>query len=221
MSGAAAFCSQKMQAALALPDPWLTQPDVAFPAARSDNRQAVSVEHELIKAALDGDGRAFESLVRPHLAVLYRVAERASGNAALAEDAVQEALVIAYSRLKKYEPGTNLKAFLAAIAVQRAKTLRRGEQRRHAREEASDAPTGGENPAELVEAQRTAELVRNALADMPEKRRMAAILRLDAGMSYAEIATALGSTEGSTRVLVHLALKELKSKLASVLETTA
>ena len=48
---------------------------------------------------------------------------------------------------------------------------------------------------------------------MPKKRRMAAILRLDAGMDYAEIASALGTSLGSTRVLVHLALKDLKHAL--------
>ena len=44
------------------------------------------------------------------------------------------------------------------------------------------------------------------------------MLRLDGGMSYAEIADALGTSEGSARVLVHLALKEIKEKLEDILE---
>jgi DNA-directed RNA polymerase specialized sigma24 family protein len=52
---------------------------------------------------------------------------------------------------------------------------------------------------------------------MPKKRRAAVLLRLDAGMDYSEISEALGTSEGSARVLVHLALKELKAGLKTYL----
>lgn len=184
-----------------------------FPAESSDNADTVSVERELITRALDGDGRAFASLVEPHLAMLFRIAARACGDRALAEDAVQEALTVGYEQLRRYQPDTSLKAFLAAIAVRKAHTLLRAERRRRAREDASAAPEALPGPAELLAAEQTAERVRVALAAMPKKRREAALLRLDAGMSYDEIARAVGSTEGSTRVLVHLALKELRERL--------
>ncbi len=181
-------------------------------------RAKMSVEHELIARALDGDGRAFATLVSPHLPMLYRIAARACGSRSLAEDAVQEALTLAYQRLSRYEPGTSLKAFLAAIAVRKAQTLLRTERRRQAREDVSDPPEKLPGPAELVSAERTAIKVREALAGLPKKRRAVALLRLDAGMSYGEIAEAIGTTEGSARVLVHLALKEIKEKLEDVLE---
>ena len=125
---------------------------------------SVSVEHELIARALDGDGRAFASLVEPHLAMLYRIAARACGSRTMAEDAVQEALTLAYQRLDRYTPGTSLKAFLAAIAVRKAQTLLRTEIRRRAREDVADAPERIAGPAELVTAERTAERVREVLA---------------------------------------------------------
>jgi RNA polymerase sigma-70 factor (ECF subfamily) len=178
----------------------------------------VSVEHELVARALEGDGRAFASLVEPHLPMLYRIAARAAGSRALAEDAVQEALTLAYQRLDRYTPDTSLKAFLAAIAVRKAQTLLRTERRRRAREDVADAPERIAGPAEMVSAARTAQRVREAIAALPKKRRAVALLRLDAGMSYPEIAEALGTTEGSARVLVHLALKEIKEKLEDVLE---
>jgi RNA polymerase sigma-70 factor (ECF subfamily) len=174
----------------------------------------VSLEHELCARAIDGDGRAFASLVEAHLPMLYRIAARACGNRSLAEDAVQEALTLAYQRLDRYQPGTSLRAFLASYAVRQAHTLIRSERRRRAREVGSEEPARVPNPAELVRAVRTAERVRAALAKMPEKRRAAALLRLDADLSYAEIAQAVGSTEGSARVLVHMALKELRAELA-------
>lgn len=178
----------------------------------------VSVEHELVRRALDGDGQAYAQLVRPHLSTMYRITVRACGNASLAEDAVQEALTLGYQQLSKYEPGTSLKNFLISIAVKRAHTLLRGERRRKAREDASDEPSNLATPAELLSAERAGARIREVLAKMPEKRRAAALLRLDGGMSYAEIAESVGTTEGSARVLVHLAMKELREHLKDMLE---
>lgn len=177
----------------------------------------VSVEAELVRRALEGDGYAYRQLVEPHIAVLHRIATRACGDRALAEDAVQEALTIAYKRLDRYTPDTSLRSFLAAIAVRKAQTLLRSERRRRVREDASAEPERIAGPGELVRAERLGQRIREALASMPKKRREVAMLRLDGGMSYSEIAEAVGSTEGSARVLVHLALKDLREKLADVL----
>jgi RNA polymerase sigma-70 factor (ECF subfamily) len=191
---------------------------LSFRAGGCQKVGAMSVEHELVARALEGDGRAFATLVQPHLAMLYRIAARACGSRTLAEDAVQEALTLAYQKLGRYEPGTSLKSFLAAIAVRKAQTLLRTERRRQAREDVSDPPEHLAGPAEQLAAERTAARVREVLAELPKKRRAVALLRLDGGMSYAEIAEAIGTTEGSARVLVHLALKEIKDKLEDVLE---
>jgi RNA polymerase sigma-70 factor (ECF subfamily) len=190
---------------------------LAFQTAGCENLPIVSVEQELVSRALHGDGRAFATLVEPHLAMLYRIAVRACGNRQLAEDAVQEALTLAFQKLAHYEPGTSLKAFLAAIAARQARTLLRGEKRRRAREDAAQPPECIANPQELLNAARTAQRVREALGSMPKKRQQIALLRLDGNMSYTEIAEAVGTTEGSARVLVHLALKELRERLSDVL----
>ncbi len=186
--------------------------------AESPQPSAMSVEHELIKRALAGDGQAFQSLVEPHLAMLYRVAMRACGNPALAEDAVQEALTVAYRKLNRYEPGTSLKSFLAACAMRKAQTLLRSERRRQKREEAADLPEKLAGPASVSRAKQTAGRIREVLEQLPEKRRAAALLRLDGGLSYAEIASALDTSEGSARVLVHMAIKQLREALSDWVE---
>ncbi len=184
-----------------------------------DNGAGLSIEHELLRRALAGDGRAFQSLVEPHLGMLYRIASRACRDRALSEDAVQEALTIAFTRLAHYQAGTSLKAFLASIAVKRARTLLRSERRRRGYEERSPATERVPEPTELLETEQSARAIRAALEAMPDKRREVALLRLDGNLSYAEIAAALGTTEGSARVLAHLALNELKSRLGALLGT--
>jgi len=177
---------------------------------------AVRREQKLVASARAGDGKAFAALVGPHLPVVYRLAARACGDESLAEDAVQEALDLAYQQLDRYQPGTSMRAFLCAIAVTRAKTLARGERRRKVREDASAAPAGSATPADLVGAADLQRRVAEVLDALPEKRRQAALLRLDGGLSHAEIAKAMGSTERSVRVMVHMALKDLRAKLADV-----
>ena len=192
----------------------------AMPIPDRQGGAGASLEAALIDAVLQGDGKAFGTLVQPHLETLYRVAFRACGNSSLAEDAVQETLAIAYRSLKRYTPGTSFRGYLAAIAVKRAHTLLRSEVRRARHESDAQGPAEVPRADAALEAGETAARIRRSLAQMPEKRRAAAMLRLDAGLSYAEIARALRMSEASARVHVHLALKTLRKQLGEVLGQT-
>lgn len=183
--------------------------------------EPTSHERDLVDAAQQGDGLAFRRLVEPHLPMLLRIAARRSQDPALAEDAVQETLALAYQRLGEYRPERSFKAYLAAVATKQAFTLARGERRRKHREDASAEPSRLAGPEEELRGARAADRVREALATLPEKRRRAALLRLDAGLSYKEIAEALDSTEGSARVLVHKAQAQLREALADLLDQGA
>ncbi len=193
-----------------------TSMDAAAPSGRIDGSTA-STEAALIDASLAGDGRAFATLVKPHLQLLYRVAHRACGDSSLAEDAVQETLAIAFRGLRRYRPGTSFRAYLAAIAVKRAHTLLRSEVRRTRYESGADAPHDAVRADAILEADETATRIREALSALPGKRRAAALLRLDAGLSYADISRALHMSEGSARVHVHLAVKALRQHLEDLL----
>jgi RNA polymerase sigma-70 factor (ECF subfamily) len=173
-----------------------------------------SWEQERVTRALAGDGRAFAELVEPHLGLMFRVAARLCQSPTLAEDAVQDALSVAHRRLSMYRPGTSLRAFLVAIAAGQAETLLRSERRRKRREEHTAVVDPDPTPADELEAKELARRLRDALFALPEKRRAVALLRLDAGLSYAEIAQALGTTETSARSLTHLAVSALRAALA-------
>lgn len=186
------------------------------PPAPPSDAEVFDLEARRVRAALAGDGRAFADLVRPHLPMLLRVAARGCGSV-LAEDVVQETLSIAHQQLDRYEPGTALRSWLASIAAQRAWTQVRSELRRKHREERVGEAEQPADPEQTMRAVQLAERVDAALARLPEKRRQAAILRMDAGLSYGEIAAAVGSTEGSARVLVHMAIKSLRAELGDLL----
>ena len=180
-------------------------------------RAAHDSEGALIEAALGGDGLAFRRLVEPHLGMLYRIAMRVSGRPQIAEEAVQETLALTFQRLPSYRHDTPFRAFLAAIASRQAHTLARSERRRLKREQAAEGPEAPPDPEEELRGARAARQVRQALGAMTDKRRQAALMRLDAGLSYRDIGQALGSSEGAARVLVHTALKDLRARLANLL----
>ena len=186
--------------------------DMANPLALPSVSQ--TYDCSLVERARCGCGSSFRQLVEPHLEMLHRIAYRACGQTELAEDAVQETLTLAYERLSDYRPEAPFKAFLAAVAVRRAKTLLRSESRRRVREGKSRPALNLYGPEESLVGGQTATTIRQVLLKMPGKRRDVVLLRLDAGLSYREIAQAKGMSEGSARVLVHMGLKQIKESMA-------
>jgi RNA polymerase sigma-70 factor, ECF subfamily len=76
-------------------------------------------EAELIRRALLGSEDAFEELIRPHLAVAYRVAYRILQPPADAEDRVWEAAVRAWRRLANLKPGRCFRPWFLGIVTRR------------------------------------------------------------------------------------------------------
>ena len=74
-------------------------------------------------------------------------------------------------------------------------------------------------PEESLVGDQVANHLRDALLKMPAKRREVVMLRLDAGLSYREIADARGMSEGSARVLVHMGLKQIKELMTKETES--
>src|SRR5919202_1558976 len=60
-------------------------------------------------------GPSFDHEALPHLDALYRVALRLTGDAARAEDLVQDTMLKAYRSWRQYRPGTNAKGWLLTI----------------------------------------------------------------------------------------------------------
>ena len=177
-------------------------------------RLDTKTEQALIADALEGDSRAFSRLASPHMDVLFRVCRRATSNDSLAMEAAQESLTLVWERLSKLREGVSFRSFLLGIATKKASSVRRSEKRIKAREllaQKSDTPA---SPEQLEDAKALEAQMDSFLTTLPKKRRQALILRMDGDLSYKEIATQLKSSERSVRVLVHMALKELRSHLA-------
>jgi RNA polymerase sigma-70 factor (ECF subfamily) len=183
-------------------------------ATRPDSADA-SADAALVERARTGDADAREQLVRRYLPDVYRTTVRVLGDADLAQDAAQDALVNAMGGLARFRGDASFRTWLLRIAINAARSVgrRNGRRREVSLVLAENEPTRVPDPAR--QAVNTTELERaeRALARLPPKQRVAVALRVQQGLSYAEIADSLDCSEGAARVNYHLGVKRLRELL--------
>ena len=128
-----------------------------------------------------------------------------------AEDLAQEALMKAWQCREQFQPGTNLRAWLATILRNRFYSLgrRRKWQADYDQEIMERTLVAPDDPEANVEL----EDVRRALAMLPDFQREALILVGAGGMSYEEVAQIAGCPLGTVKSRVRRARDELQSLL--------
>mgnify|MGYP005844209103 CR=1 FL=1 len=161
-------------------------------------------EHEsdqtLLERLRQGDEAAFDELFVRYYAVVYRVVYGLTGTREAAEDAAQETFLTLYRRPPV--PDQPLRPWLCRVALNTARNALRAERRDALRVErtAPDVVTASE-PSEAVERAETRDLVRAALATLPQRQARLLLLR-HAGLSYAEVAAVLDLAPGSVGTLL-------------------
>jgi len=155
--------------------------------------------------------------VRPDLERVFRtdyprvvaVAARVLGSRTEAEDVAQE-VFLAFGRSSV--ASAEATGWLSVAAVHTALNLIRSGRRRAAREEAAHEDGVVPDVADSVVTLEERRRVRAALAELPRKNAVALVLR-HSGLSYAEIATALGMSPGSVGTTVRRAESALRKEL--------
>lgn len=167
---------------------------------------------------------AFEREVLPHLEGVARLARHLlAGRPADAEDLVQEAMLRAYTAYPRFEPGTNLRAWLFRI-VRNAYVDR---LRRQGRE--SELAGGDVAPEEVALEEFRAEAARTrreadveaALAQLPGELRLALLLVDGEGMRYDEAAAVMDCPVGTVRSRLHRGRRLLRQRLLALWRGTA
>ena len=142
-----------------------------------------------------------EQLYREHRAGLVRLVERELHDRHEAEDVVQTAFLDAQRALERGTIPRNPPAWLAAIALNAGRRLRRRHQnaeplKDYAVQEASAIPE-----------------IRAALASLPSQQRTAVLYRDMLGLSYDETAKQMGVSVNAVTMLLHRARKRLRQTL--------
>lgn len=172
-------------------------------------------DEALLDQARAGDAEARDRLARRYLPDVYRTALRILGDRDLAQDAAQDAMVNALGALSRFRGEASFRTWLLRITINAARTVgrRMGRRREVTLTLADREPSRQPDPARHAEQVSDAERLNRALTDLPPKQRLAVALRVQQGLSYAEIAGALKCSEGAARVNYHLGVKRLRELL--------
>jgi RNA polymerase sigma-70 factor (ECF subfamily) len=163
---------------------------------------------------------AFEREAVPHLDTLYRVALRFTGEPARAQDLVQDTMFKAFRSWHRYEPGTNVRAWLLTILRNTFINDYRREKQRGPTVDIETAETFSlfdkvqdEDPEGEFFDKIVDEEVLRAIDALPEEFRETLTLSDVEGMSYQEIAEVTGAPVGTVKSRLFRARRALQRKL--------
>jgi RNA polymerase sigma-70 factor (ECF subfamily) len=164
-----------------------------------------------------GDLTAFEEVYRVHASRLYNLAWRMLGNAADAEDALQEAFLQAFRKIGSFKADAALGTWLYRLAMNlcldrlRSRTTRDG---RH-----TESLDGHPAPHRVAVAPREMTATRleleRAIGRLPEGARAAFVLHDVEGFDHREVGAILGVSEGTSKSQVHKARMKLREWLTA------
>ena len=174
---------------------------------------------ELVSRARAGDSSAFHALVDRHAAYLYGVAASMVGNAADAEDVVQETLLGAFRGLRSFEGRSSVKTWLTSILIRQTAMRHRSLGRRPAASLDTVAEVeSGQSAAPRTESTDTRLDLAAAIRTLSPEHREVIGLREFGGLSYEEIAEALGVPRGTVESRLFRARRELQERLREYLD---
>jgi RNA polymerase sigma factor (sigma-70 family) len=183
----------------------MPSPSVALLRTQTDER--------LFALAAGGHERAFEAIVERYRRELLRHARRYLPEAR-AEDALQQALLSAWSALGRGDEVRELRPWLHRIVHNTSLNALRAAGYDY--DELRDTLEGRGGPAELTERRAVVRGTLAGLAALPERQRDALLRIAVEGRSQDEVAEELGLTQGAVRQLVHRARTALRAAATAV-----
>jgi RNA polymerase sigma factor (sigma-70 family) len=168
-------------------------------------------DERLARRAAAGDSRAFAAIYRRYQADLYRYCLAIVGNAADAQDALQNTMVQALRALPGEERKINLKPWLYRVARNEAINLLRA--RRETAETDTELLVSSADVSGSIETRDRLRGLLSDLGNLPERQQSALVMRELAGLGFAEVAAALETSEATARQTVYearLGLREME-----------
>jgi RNA polymerase sigma-70 factor (ECF subfamily) len=186
------------------------------------------VDAALVARVQRGDKRAFDLLVLKYQRKIMRLLARMIREPAEIEDVTQEAFIKAYRALPQFRGESAFYTWLYRIAINTARNWQSAHNRRPNTSsiiENEDGETFDEidnltdisTPESVLASRQVADTVNAAMQSLPEDLRTAILLREIEGMSYDDIAQAMGCPIGTVRSRIFRAREAIASQLRTVL----
>jgi RNA polymerase sigma-70 factor (ECF subfamily) len=168
----------------------------------------------LVRRAREGDGQAFETLVRRYLRMAYAVALAELADHRDAEDAVQDSFITALERLEECRDPAAFAGWMRRIVRNRARSVRRRERVRETEAlESVSSAASGRDPGRDLDRSELRRRLEAALATLSEVQRRVVLLHDLEGYRHREIAMQLDIPEGTVRSHLFFARRALRELL--------
>ena len=168
------------------------------------------MQRELVERAQRGDRESFESLAQMSIAWLYNVAQLMLADSDLAQDAVQETLVVTWRDLRGLRDPDRFDAWMRRILVRCVYRLAKGERRQADRERlASSDDTSPDSVGQLADRDEIDRVFRRIKAEY----RAVIVLHHYLGFSDQEAGEALGVPTGTVKSRLHRATAAMRAEL--------
>jgi RNA polymerase sigma-70 factor, ECF subfamily len=175
-------------------------------------------DHELVARVRNGEGAAFETLMRRYNQRIFRTARSILRDEAEAEDVVQETFVRAFRHLEQFEERSSIGTWLTRIAVNEALSRLRHSQRFDALDRETNQQEGRAypveskqpGPEEQASSQELRSVLTAAIDSLSQDLRTVFVLRELEGLTTLETSEALELSSEAVRVRFHRARQALR-----------
>ena len=170
---------------------------------------------ELMSQLAIGDRTALAELVKRHQDRVFEIAYRFTRNRTLAEDVTQEAFLRLWRSAGRYQPQSQFTTWLYRVVVNLCLDAFKKSRRVSASFLGPDRTHAGDPSTEL-EHDEMCRTVREAVADLPDRQRMALVLHRFSGLPLADVSRVTGLTDSAVESLLVRAYSTLRKKLESL-----
>lgn len=192
-----------------------------------DDKELDARSIDLMTLIAEQDEKAFQELIELHQAAVFGTAFKLLGNSHDAEDISQQVFLRVWKSASRYKPKAKFRTWLFTILRNLVfnETRRKKRKLTYSIDEAEEkyhhqiADSDNVSPEARVLENELRIKVDEAIASLPEKQRMALILRRYEELPYEEIAKILGISLGALKSVLFRAREDLKVKLQKYLSS--
>jgi RNA polymerase sigma-70 factor (ECF subfamily) len=174
-------------------------------------------DREVIEACRRGERDAFRALFETYQDRVYSIALRYSGDRSLALDIAQEVFLKLLSNIQEFRGDAGFEAWLYRVVVNCCLDRQRRGRMLLFVEDFFDSLRGADNTVlQDMMRQEMQQHVQGAVAKLSPEHRMVVVLRYTEGLSYDQIAEALGCSAGTVASRLNRAHKILERRLRGI-----
>ncbi len=184
--------------------------------------QDAQLEPQLVERAKSGERAAFDSLIEIYKGKAFALSFSITGNYEDARDILQEAFVKAYVNIRNFRGGAGFYTWFYRILVNLCRDfLRKRQAKRRFLTEWEDRDEGTlevidvkPDPSETILNKEIRQMLDKAIDLLPEKQKMAFILKHIQGMKIGEVAAVLNCKQSTAKVHLFRSEKALRKTLS-------